>query len=47
MIGCGLRREEVARLQLADVQQRDGCWCIVDIRGKHGRIRTVPVPHVE
>jgi site-specific recombinase XerD len=35
MIGCGLRREEVARLQLADVQQRDGRWCIVDIRGKH------------
>src|SRR5215472_4723289 len=44
MIGCGLRREEVARLQLADVQQRDGRWCIVDIRGKHGRIRTVPMP---
>jgi integrase len=44
MIGCGLRREEVARLQLADVQQRDGRWCIVDIRGKHGRVRTVPMP---
>jgi integrase len=44
MIGCGLRREEVARLQLADVQQRDGRWCIVDIHGKHGRVRTVPMP---
>src|SRR5215831_10915268 len=44
MIGCGLRREEVARLQAQDVQQRDGRWCIVDIRGKHGRIRTVPMP---
>lgn len=36
MIGCGLRREEVAQLQLSDVQQRDGRWCVVDIRGKHG-----------
>ena len=27
MIGCGLRREEVAQLQLSDVQQRDGRWC--------------------
>ena len=26
MIGCGLRREEVAQLRLQDVQQRDGCW---------------------
>jgi site-specific recombinase XerD len=44
MIGCGPRREEVARLQLCDVQQREGRWCVVDIRGKHGRIRTVPMP---
>jgi site-specific recombinase XerD len=44
MIGCGLRREEVAQLQMRDVQQREGRWCIVDIRGKHGRIRTVPMP---
>ena len=44
MIGCGLRREEVAALQSKDVQQREGRWCIVDIRGKHGRIRTVPMP---
>jgi site-specific recombinase XerD len=44
MIGCGLRREEVARLQFSHVQQRDGRWAIVDIRGKHGRIRTVPMP---
>ena len=44
MIGCGLRREEVAQLRLQDVQQRDGRWCIVDIRGKHGRVRSVPMP---
>jgi hypothetical protein len=44
MTGCGLRREEVAQLEFECVQQRDGRWCIVDIRGKHGRIRTVPMP---
>jgi site-specific recombinase XerD len=44
MIGCGLRREEVAKLQFTHVQQREGRWCVVDIRGKHGRIRTVPMP---
>jgi site-specific recombinase XerD len=44
MIGCGLRREEVARLEFANVGQREGRWCIVDIRGKHGRVRTVPMP---
>jgi site-specific recombinase XerD len=26
MVGCGLRREEIARLQLRDVQQREGRW---------------------
>lgn len=44
MIGCGLRREEVAALKFKDVQQREGRWAIVDIRGKHGRVRTVPMP---
>jgi integrase len=31
-------------LNFEDIQQRDGRWVIVDLRGKHGRIRTVPVP---
>src|SRR5215831_13641986 len=44
MIGCGLRREEVARLEFTHVAQREGRWCIVDIRGKHGRVRSVPMP---
>jgi site-specific recombinase XerD len=44
MIGCGLRRDEVARLQFEHVQQRDGRWAIVDLVGKHGRVRTVPMP---
>jgi integrase len=33
------------RLNLEDIQQRDGRWAIVDLRGKHGRIRTIPVPN--
>src|SRR5437868_4528983 len=44
LLGCGLRRSEVAALTMNHVQQRDGRWCIVDLIGKHGRVRTVPVP---
>lgn len=44
LIGCGLRRSEVAALILAHIQQRDNRWCIVDLVGKHGRVRTIPMP---
>src|SRR5436305_379501 len=44
LLGCGLRRSEVAALTFSHVQQRDGRWCIVDLLGKHGRVRTVPMP---
>jgi integrase len=44
LLGCGLRRSEVAALTVGHVQQRDGRWCIVDLVGKHGRARTIPVP---
>jgi len=44
LLGCGLRRSEAAALTFAHLQQRDGRWCIVDMVGKHGRVRTVPVP---
>ncbi len=44
LLGCGLRRSEVAALTFNHVQQRDGRWCIVDLVGKHGRVRTVPMP---
>jgi integrase len=45
LLGCGLRRSEVATLTFAHIQQRDGRWCIVDLIGKHGRIRTTPMPN--
>ena len=44
LLGCGLRRSEVAALTVNHVQQRDGRWCIADLVGKHGRGRTVPMP---
>src|SRR5213078_4931724 len=44
LLGCGLRRSEVAALTVNHVQQRDGRWCIVDLVGKHGRVRTIPMP---
>jgi len=44
LLGCGLRRSEVAALTFTHIQQRDGRWCIVDPTGKHGRVRTAPVP---
>jgi len=37
-VGCGLRRGEAVALAIGDIQQRDGRWVIVDLRGKHGRI---------
>jgi hypothetical protein len=34
----------VAALTFGHVQQRDGRWCIIDLVGKRGRVRTVPMP---
>jgi len=44
LVGCGLRRREVATLTLEHVQQRDGRWVLVDLVGKRGRVRSVPMP---
>src|SRR6476646_8652270 len=44
LLGCGLRRSEVAALTLRHIQQRDSRWCIVDLLGKQGRVRSVPMP---
>lgn len=44
MLGCGLRRAEVAALTWQHWQDRAGRRCIVDIVGKGQRIRTVPCP---
>jgi site-specific recombinase XerD len=44
LLGCGLRRAELISLKLAHLQQRDDRWVVVDLFGKGGHVRTVPVP---
>jgi integrase len=44
LLGCGLRRRELADLEFTHLQRRDEHWAIVDLVGKGGHIRTVPVP---
>ena len=44
LLGCGLRRAEVAKLQVRELQQREDHWAVVDLMGKGRHIRTVPVP---
>jgi len=44
LIGCGLRRTELVEINVAQIQQREEHWAIVDLIGKGGRVRTVPVP---
>jgi len=44
LVGCALRRQELASLKIEDIQLREGRWVIIDLRGKGGRIRTVAVP---
>lgn len=44
LLACGLRRHEVAELSVDHLQQREGHWAIVDLCGKAGHVRTVPVP---
>ena len=44
LIGCGLRRSEAAALTFNHLQQREGRCVIVDLVGKHGRIRSIPLP---
>jgi site-specific recombinase XerD len=44
LVACGLRRSEAANLTVESLQQREGRWVIVDLRGKGNRLRTVPIP---
>jgi site-specific recombinase XerD len=44
LFACGLRRSELVGLELDDVQMRQGHWAVVDLIGKGGHIRTVPIP---
>jgi site-specific recombinase XerD len=44
LLSCGLRRHEAVELRLEHLEQREGHWAIVDLKGKAGHVRTVPVP---
>lgn len=44
LIGCGLRREEAARLTFEHIQQREARWVIIDLVGKRNKTRSVPMP---
>jgi len=44
LVGCALRRHELTNLEVEKIQLREGRWVIVDMRGKGGRVRTVPIP---
>ena len=45
LAGCGLRRGELANLPVEKIQIRQGHWVIVDLIGKGGHVRTIPIPH--
>ena len=44
LFGCGFRRSELVGLEMDEVQMRQGHWAVVDLIGKGGHIRTVPIP---
>jgi site-specific recombinase XerD len=44
LFGCGFRRSELVGLELEEIQIRQGHWAVVDLIGKGGHIRTVPIP---
>src|SRR6266446_2769640 len=44
LLGCGLRRRELTKLTVDHLQRREDHWAIVDLVGKGGHIRTIPVP---
>jgi integrase len=45
LMGCGLRRAELAALTMNHLQQREGRWVLIDLAGKGNRLRSVPVPN--
>jgi site-specific recombinase XerD len=44
VLACGLRRHEIVELTFDHLQLREEHWAIVDLVGKSGHIRTIPMP---
>jgi site-specific recombinase XerD len=45
LLGCCLRRQELAHLKVEEIVEREGRSVIVDLVGKGRRVRTVVVPY--
>jgi site-specific recombinase XerC len=43
LLGCGSRWRELTELTTEHLQRREGHWAIIDLIGKGGYVRTVPV----
>jgi site-specific recombinase XerD len=43
LLACGLRRHEAVELHFGHIQQREEQWAIVDLKGKAGHTRTIPI----
>jgi integrase len=44
LVGCALRRQELASLDVETIQLREGRWVLADLEGKGRRVRTVAIP---
>jgi site-specific recombinase XerC len=44
LLGCGLRRAELAAVTVQDLQQREGHWVFADLISRGSHMRAVPVP---
>lgn len=46
MLRCGLRRAEIAQLDMKVVREEQDRWVLANLRGKGKRVRTLPLPGV-
>ena len=46
MLRCGLRRAEIAHLDMKVVREEQDRWVLANLRGKGKRVRTLPLPGV-
>ena len=44
LLACGVRRHEAVELDISHIQQCEEHWAIVDLKGKAGHTRTIPMP---
>ena len=44
LFSTGIRRRELVELSVSTLQQRDGQWGLIDLRGKGRKVRSVSVP---